>query len=106
MALGRRITALGRGLESLASEGACLVRRQRAHLADHEAACPPFLVPVLHQIGGGTARLHSDSEALQRAVTSVPSEELLAAPIRAKCVHSALGYFRHRRFLSCFPSPV
>jgi len=93
------------GHEIITGQGSGFVWCQGADLADYEATRPPFLVAVLHKIGGGAARLHSNSEALQRSVTSIPLEDILAAMVGAKGVNDALGDLRHWPLPFLLPRP-
>src|SRR6516162_4581617 len=104
MTFSGRIAAPGHRPKGIASEIAGLVRRQRTHLADHQAACSPFLVPVLDYIGGRTAGLHSDAKTFQGAISGVPSENIPAGAIWPNRVNKALGQLWHNRAFR-FPKP-
>ena len=100
------VSALCRDFESIRSKLSGFICRKRAYFADHEAARSPFLVPVLHKIGRGAARLHANAKTLQGAVTSVPHKDIFAVTLRAKRIHETLSDLRHKQIFLCFPRLV
>ena len=97
MTLGRWVTPFCRDFESIPSKLSSFIWRKRAYFADHEAARSPFLVPVLHKIGRGTARLRANAKTLQGAITSVPDKDVFAVAIGAKRINETLSNLRHRQ---------